>query len=391
MDLDLLDGALYAGDPEPAYAWLRRDAPVYRDQTNELWGVSRHADVSEIEKDPESFCSRRGYRPKLTMDDLSMIGQDDPGHLAQRKVLHQRFMPRQVARLEPQLRATAAGLIGALAREGRCDLVRALAVPLPVITIIELLGFPRERWPELAHWSEVTNAAGGGPRYRTPELMPAIEAFFAATSELIAARRADPRDDLISRMLADPARSDASIRMEALLLLNGGSDTTRHVIGGATLALLQDRPQWDWLRANPRALPVAVEEFIRWVTPILNMRRTAARDLELHGHKLREGDELLLMYGAANRDERVFREPQSFDVRRRPNPHLAFGFGTHFCLGASLARLELRVVFEELLARLPDLRLAPGFEPEWIPNAFTRGLRSLDVEFAPRRTGETHE
>jgi len=391
MQVDLLDGALYAGDPDPVYAWLRREAPVYRDAANELWGVSRHADVIRIEKDPDAFCSRLGYRPKLTGADLSMIGQDDPEHLAQRKVLHQRFMPRQVALLETGLRETVAQLIGAFARAGHCDLVRALAVPLPVITIIELLGFAREQWPELAHWSEITNSAGGGPRYMTPEVMPAVQAFFAATNERIAARRAEPRQDLISRMLADPTRSDASIQMEALLLLNGGSDTTRHVIGGATLALLQHREQWDWLRANPRALPVAVEEFIRWVTPILNMRRTATRDLELHGRKLREGDEVVLMYGAANRDEQAFREPQRFDVQRRPNPHLAFGFGTHFCLGASLARLELRVVFEELLARLPELRLAPGFEPEWIPNAFTRGLRSLEVEFTPQRRGDTHE
>jgi cytochrome P450 family 142 subfamily A polypeptide 1 len=385
MDIDLLDGDWYAGDPEPAYAWLRREAPVYRDAANALWGISRHADVIELEKHPELYCSRRGFRPKLTGADLSMIGQDDPEHLAQRKVLHQRFMPRQVAQLEPQLRASVAELIGAFASAGRCELVGALAVPLPVITILELLGFPRERWPEMARWSEITNSAGGGPRYMTPEVMPCVQAFAAATAELIALRRVRPRDDLISRMLADPARSDASIQMEALLLLNGGSDTTRHVIGGATLALLQQREQWDWLRANPRALPGAVEEFIRWVTPILNMRRTATRDLELHGTKIREGDELVLMYAAANRDERVFREPQRFDVQRRPNPHLAFGFGTHFCLGASLARLELRVVFEELLARLPDLRLAPGPEPEWIPNAFTRGLRALHVEFTPVR------
>jgi cytochrome P450 family 142 subfamily A polypeptide 1 len=381
VDPDLLDGALYAGDPEPAYAWLRSEAPVYRDRANELWAVSRHADVIEIEKQPELYCSARGFRPKLGGGDLSMIGQDDPAHLAQRRRLHQRFLPRAVALLEPQVRATAAGLIRAFERDGRCELVRALAVPLPVITILELIGFPRERWPEMAHWSEVTNAAGGGPRYMSPEVMPAVEAFLSATAELIALRRAAPRDDLISRMLADRARPEASIQMESLLLLNGGSDTTRHVIGGAVLALLQEPGAWAWLRAHPRALPVAVEEFIRWVTPILNMRRTATRDVELHGQKIREGDEVLLLYGAANRDERVFREPQRFDLQRRPNPHLAFGFGTHFCLGASLARLELRVVFEELLARLPDLRLAPGYEPEWVPNAFTRGLRELHVEF----------
>jgi cytochrome P450 family 142 subfamily A polypeptide 1 len=385
MQLDLLDGALYAGDPEPAYAWLRREAPVYRDERNALWAVARHADVIEIEKDPGLYCSRHGFRPNLTGPDLSMIGQDDPQHLAQRKVVHARFMPRQVAKLEPRVRATVRALIERFARAGACDLVQALAIPLPVITIIELIGFDSECWHEFAHWAEVTNSAGGGPRYMRPEVLAAVREFAAATDALVAARRAAPRDDLISRLLADPARADASIRMEALLLLNGGSDTTRHVIGGAALALLSDRAQWDRLRADPRALPVAVEEFVRWVTPILNMRRTVTRDVELHGQRLREGDEVLLLYASANRDERVFREPQRFDVQRRPNPHLAFGFGTHFCLGASLARLELRVVFEELLARLPDLRLAPGFEAEWIPNAFTRGLRSLPVEFTPAR------
>jgi cytochrome P450 family 142 subfamily A polypeptide 1 len=237
-----------------------------------------------------------------------------------------------------------------------------------------------------ARWSEISNAAGGGPRYFTPEVTPAIEAFMGRAQSLIEARRAEPRDDLISILVADAAasgRSDPALQMEALLLLNGGSDTTRHVIAGGMLALLQHPEHLAWLRANPDAIPTAVEELVRWVTPLLNMRRTSTRDTELHGCKIAEGDEILLMYAAANRDERVFDEPQRLDIRRRPNPHIAFGFGTHFCLGASLARLELRVVFEELLARLPDLSLAPDFEPTWVPNAFTRGLRELPVRTNP--------
>jgi cytochrome P450 family 142 subfamily A polypeptide 1 len=219
--------------------------------------------------------------------------------------------------------------------------------------------------------------------------MQAFGEFRAEALARIAERRAEPRDDLLSRMVraagAELLRSDDEIALEALLLLNGGSDTTRHVIAGATLALVRHPEALRRLAAAPAAIPIAVEEFVRWVTPILNMRRTATRDAELHGRRIREGDEVLLCYGAANRDPRVFADAQRFDPWRDPNPHLAFGFGTHFCLGASLARLELRVAFEELLRRIPDLRLAPGAEPAWVPNAFTRGLASLPLEFTPER------
>jgi cytochrome P450 family 142 subfamily A polypeptide 1 len=168
---------------------------------------------------------------------------------------------------------------------------------------------------------------------------------------------------------------------EGLLLVDGGAETTRTVITGTVLALIEHPDQYRRLLDDPGLLPVAVEEFIRWVTPILNMRRTATRDIEVAGTVVNAGDELLLMYPSANRDEAVFEAPDRFDVGREPNPHVAFGFGTHFCLGAALARLEVRVMFEELLPRLRDLRLTPGTAPERIPNAFVRGFRSLPVQF----------
>ena len=386
-ELDLLDGALYAGDPDPTYAWMRAHAPAYWDATNELWAISRYADVIEIEKDPETFCSSLGYRPGIHGGDVSMIGQDDPEHLAQRKILFRRFTPHKVKTYESAIRATVRELIGCFAPRGRCDLVAELAIPLPVITIIELLGFEREQWPEMAEWAETTNAAGGGPRYLNPGVIEALTQFKQRTQALIEARREAPADDAVSAMLEESrggsGRSDDDIHMESLLLLNGGSDTTRHVIGGGALALLQHPEQMAYLRERPEALPTAVEELIRWVTPILNMRRTTTCETEVAGQRLAQGDQVLLMYPSANRDESVFEHPDRLDVTRRPNPHIAFGFGTHFCLGASLARLELRVVFEELLHSLPDLRLAPGFEPEYVPNAFTRGLRELQVEYTP--------
>lgn len=386
MQLDLLDGDFYAGDPDPTYARLRREAPVYRDEANRLWGISRHADVIAIEKDPGLWSSAQGFRPGLPSD-ASMIGRDDPEHLQNRRVLFRHFTPRVVRDYEAGLRAKVAKLIDGFAARGQADLIAELAIPLPVMTILELMGFDPEDWPRFAHWAEVSNAAGGGPRYMHPGVLDAVQGFFAQARELIERRRREPRNDAFSWMLAASAdgscpRSDDEILMEGLLLLNGGSDTTRHVIGGAALALCRHPEQQQLLRREPARIPVAVEEFVRWVTPLLNMCRSATRDTLLRGQEIRAGDQVLLMYGSANRDEAVFREPQRFDVTRDPNPHLAFGFGTHFCMGASLARLELRVVFEELLRRTSELRLAGTAEPRWVPNAFTRGLESLPVEFS---------
>jgi cytochrome P450 family 142 subfamily A polypeptide 1 len=200
-------------------------------------------------------------------------------------------------------------------------------------------------------------------------------------------RRRAPAGDVMSawtRAEADGVLSPEEVLSEGLLLVDGGAETTRTVITGAVLALIEHPDQYRRLLDQPELLPVAVEEFIRWVTPILNMRRTATRDTEIASTRVPAGDELLLMYSSANRDEEVFGPTADrFDVGRDPNPHIAFGFGTHFCLGAALARLEIRVMFEELLTRLGDLRLAEGTRPERIPNAFVRGFKSLPIEFTP--------
>jgi cytochrome P450 family 142 subfamily A polypeptide 1 len=211
--------------------------------------------------------------------------------------------------------------------------------------------------------------------------------YCAHAAVLAESRRAAPTDDVMSawtRAEADGLLSPEEVLSEGLLLVDGGAETTRTVITGTVLALIEHPDQYRRLLDDPGLLPVAVEEFIRWVTPILNMRRTATRDTEVAGTAVRAGDELLLMYSSANRDEDVFGPTADrFDVGRNPNPHIAFGFGTHFCLGAALARLEIRVMFEELLPRLRDLRLAPGAGPERIPNAFVRGFESLPIEFTP--------
>lgn len=388
--IDLLDGELYGGEPDATYAWLRANAPVYRDEANSLWGVSRYDDIVHVERHPETFCSSQGYRPN-TPTDPSMIGKDDPEHLTLRRAINQRFTPRAVRELEDRLRATATRLINGFAGDGHCDLIAQFAVPLPVITILDQIGFHTNEWPRFAEIAEITNAGGGGPRYQTEETMRLAGDFFERMLALIEERRADPTDDLTTAMLkaaedGTAPRPDVEIAMEGILLLNGGSDTTRHVLGGGTLELLRHREQWERLCGDESLIPRAAEECIRWVTPILNMRRSATRDTELAGTPIAEGDELLMMFSSANRDESRFEHPERFDTTRHPNPHLSFGLGTHFCLGASLARLELRVAFEELTRRLPDLRLAPtGEDVPFVKNAFVRGPAELHVEFSPER------
>jgi len=385
--IDLLDGYLYAGDPDATYAWLRAHAPVYRDETNGIWGISRYQDVLDCERRTTRYSSAHGSRPNID-DSTSMINMDDPAHQQQRQLVARQFTPRAVKQIEDRVRAVATALIDSVAEAGCCDVVHDLAAPLPAIVIGEKLGYPPELWPRVIYWSETTMLSGGGPRYMATSAMKAVEDFAVTTLGLIAERRRDPRDDLISLWCHKPVggrpMTDAEIVSEALLLLDGGAETTRTVIGSTVLALTEHPDQHKLLVDDPSLLAdTAVEEFIRWVTPILNMRRTVTEDHELHGRTLSAGDQILLMYAAANRDPEAFEDPDRFDVARRHNLHVAFGFGTHFCLGASLARLEIRVMFEELLRRIPDMRLAPWADPRRQPSAFACGLKDLRVEFTP--------
>jgi cholest-4-en-3-one 26-monooxygenase len=396
IEANLLDGTLYAVDPGPLYRQLRDEAPVHRDERNGIWGISRYHDVVEVEKDPARYTSALGSRPRI-IGDVSSINNDDPLHQNKRRLVARRFTPRSVKQHEDRVRAVAADLIGRVAAAGSCEVVRDLAAPLPARVICEMLGFPAELAPRCQEWSEVTMLSGGtyptdgGEPQASEATMEAVLEFAAVALETLEARRREPRDDLLSVWAhADVEFPDGSSRPlnedeivhEALLLLDGGAETTRTVIGTMCLELIRHPDQRAALAADPGILAdTGVEEFIRWVTPILNMRRTATCDHELHGETIRAGDELLLMYGSANRDERAFDEPDTLDVTRAHNHHVAFGFGTHFCLGASLARLEIRVMFEELLRRLPPLRLAPGAEPTKVPSAFACAYREIPVEF----------
>jgi cytochrome P450 family 142 subfamily A polypeptide 1 len=386
--IDLLDGDWYANGPYDDYAWMRDNAPLYWDATNELWGVSRHADVIEIEKRKDVFINsdqqKGGYRPNIPADP-AIIGLDDPQHHVRRNLVSRRFTPKAVTAWEPVIRDKVVSLLdGVAAAGGSAEVIADLAAPLPAMMIGHLLGFEEDRWPDLQRWSEQTIALGGGPRYMDEAGVQAATEFFMTAVELHGEKLKCPADDVMTvwtKAVVDGEALDPfTVAADCLLLLDGGAETTRTVIARTLLNLMDHPDQWAALKGGAD-LTVAIEEMIRFVTPIHNMCRVATEDTPVAGGTVAQGQQLVLMYGSANRDRAVFDRPEQFDVTRSPNPHIAFGFGTHFCLGAALARTEIRIFFEELVRRVASFRLAPGTEPVEMPNAFVYGLRSAHLEF----------
>jgi len=388
LAIDLLAPELYGGDPYPTYAWMRANEPVYWDEANELWGISRYDDIVRIEKDKETFISsdteKGGYRPNLPADP-AIIGLDDPLHHKRRNLVSRRFTPRAAAAWEDDIRAKVTHILDAVEADGgEAEIVEQMAAPLPAMMIGKLLGFDEAEWPKLKHWSETTIAMGGGPRYFNEVGMTSAMEFAQACADLWAEKKQNPGDDVLSHYTAAQVDGcpldEATVIADSLLLLDGGAETTRTVIAHTILNLFENPGELEKLR-NGADLTVAVEEFIRYVTPVHNMCRVAKEDADVGGFTIPKGNQVVLMYSSANRDEAHFDDPERFDVTRNPNNHIAFGFGTHFCLGASLARLEIRVFFEELLRRTSGWHLVEGTEPVWMPNAFVRGIESARVRF----------
>jgi cytochrome P450 family 142 subfamily A polypeptide 1 len=383
--VNLLDPEFYI-DPWEAYRWLRDEAPAFWDPVQQLWGISRYDDVIAIEKDGRRYSSFAGSRPHIDQrDDRSMINLDEPEHQQQRNLVSRRFTPRAAGQWEDHIREVVTSLIDDMvAQGGECEIVDTLAAPLPAMMIGKLLGFGPERWRELKHWSETTIALGGGPRYMNDEGLTSAFEFAAASAALFEEKQGCPADDVMSvwtnaSVDGVPLTLDEVIP-DCLLILDGGAETTRTVIGRTILNFIDHPEQWERFRDGADST-VATEEFIRYVSPVNNMCRVATEDVEIGGETIRAGQQVVLMYPSANRDPEHFTDPEAFDIGRHPNQHLAFGFGTHFCLGASLARLEIRVFFEELRKRVKDFRLVPGTTPVDLPNAFVFGLTSAQVQF----------
>jgi cholest-4-en-3-one 26-monooxygenase len=384
----LTSGDFWGRDPHDELRWMRQRAPVYWDEKSQAWGISKHADVRYAELHPGIFSSAGGIRadaPAMPM----MIDMDDPAHLRRRKLVNRGFTPRRVAGQGERVRQICDQILDRICEQGECDFVWDVAAPLPLIMIADALGIAPQDRDTLMRWSDdlLRGLTGLADSDLATRAAAAFEAYASYAGRVIADRRENPRDDLISTLVhaeIDGDRLDHnSLVYESLLILIGGDETTRHVLSGGAYQLFTHPGQMRLLTGDPGITATAVEEMLRWVSPIKNMNRTLTRDIELRGEKLSEGDNALLLYPSANRDEDVFADPFRFDVRRHPNDHLAFGLGTHFCLGNSLARLELKTMFERLLARIPDMELRDAAEPAYRPANFVSGYESMPVRFTP--------
>ena len=383
-DIDFLAGRFYVDGAREAYRWLRQHAPVYIDEANGLWGVSTYDGVLAVERDPQSFSSAGGSRPD-TGPLPWMIDLDGAAHSKRRKLVSRGFTPARVRASAPHLREICDELVDRVCERGSCDLVHDLAAPLPMIVIGDMLGVAPEDRADLLRWSDGMLASLSGD----PEGFEAAAAAFGEYVEyahgMIAARRAEPTDDLFSVLVHAEVDGehldDDELVFESLLLLIGGDETTRQVTVGGMEELLRHPGERHRLVSDPdpTLLASAIEEMLRWVTPIKTMARTVTTDVELAGVKLAAGSKGVVLYESANFDEAHFGDPDRFDIDRSPNDHLAFGFGPHVCLGASLARLELQAMFDRLLRRLPDLERADD-EPL---HRSIAGVDRMPVVFTP--------
>jgi len=395
--IDLLSAESFAdGQPHEQFRWLRRHDPVHwhpEPGGRGFWAVTRYHDVCAIGRDPKTYSSYAGGILIPDTDEASlaasrnmMLMMDPPQHTRYRLLVSKEFTPRSLQVLRPRIEELARQIIDRVITRGECDLVGDIAGELPSYVIADLMGIPLEDGRRLYDLTERMHAS--------EEAVPAHDRAIASMEMMNYAmgvaddKRRHPGSDLATELLNSEIDGDrltpAEYSLFFMLLINAGGDTTRNLLAAGMLALFNNPGEHRRLAENlDSLLPAAVEEMLRYTSPVIYMRRTATRDTELGGKKIRAGDKVVMYYGSANRDESVFPEPDRFDVGRIPNDHIAFGGGgTHFCLGAHLARLEIQVMLREIFNRLPDIQ--PAGPAQWVASNFISGLRHLPVKFAAR-------
>ena len=388
MTIDLLDPALYQSNPHDVWAWMRANEPVYRDEKNKLWGITRHADVMDVERRSSVFSSEGVYRAVLSPGESNMIAQDDPRHRQQRMLVQPQLTHAGVATRTAEVEALVAELVAEAVAHGEFDVVELIAGQLPARMTARLLGFPEEMWPEVKSWSE--RLMRTDMRDRDPvimnEFIDANREFLGAMMPIMQEVSACPRNDFMS-IWANAEIDGQKLPPEAIfhevgLFIAGGAETTRTAISHGLRVFVDHPDQWEEMAAKPELINSAVEEVLRWVTPLNNFFRMALTDDVVGGQPIAAGDRIIMLYPSANRDEAVFENPFEFDIHRNPNPHLSFGFGTHLCIGANLARLVLTTVFRELSGRATGLSVVS--EPDVEANIFARAVKSFQIRVTPR-------
>jgi cytochrome P450 len=398
--VDLLDLDYYdKGPPHELFRRLRAEAPVYRHAELNgpgFWALTRYTDVVRVSRDAATFSSELGGTmvadpppEHLFIIRQMMLNMDPPQHTKLRALVNKGFTPRMVAQLRARIGELAAQIVDRVAERGECDFVTDVSGELPSYVIAELMGIPLDdgrllyRLTERMHTAEPT-ASG------MADAQAAIAEMMSYSSRLRAAKRAAPGEDIASVLLAAEVDgeqlSEIEFDMFFMLLINAGGDTTRNLVAGGMLALLDNPAERMQLKSDPSLLDSAIEEMLRYVTPVVHFRRTVTRDTEIRGQRIAEGEKVVVFYSSANRDEEVFPDADRFDITRSPNEHVAFGGGgVHYCLGANLARVEIRALFEQVLERLPDIEIAGRVER--LRSSFINGPRRMPVRFTPSRNG----
>lgn len=388
LNVDLLDPELYKSNPHETWAWMRANEPVYWDEKNKLWGITRHADVMDVERRSSVFSSEGVYRAVLSPGESNMIAQDDPRHRQQRMLVQPQLTHAGVARRTAEVEALVAELIAEAVATKEFDVIDLIAGQLPARLTARLLGFPEEMWPQVKSWSERLMRTDMRDRDECvmSEFMDANREFLGAMMPIMQEVATCPRDDFMSiwthATIDGQSLPPEAIFHEVGLFIAGGAETTRTAISHGLRAFVDHPDQWEEMANNPALVDSAVEEVLRWVTPLNNFFRMALTDDEVGGQKIAAGDRVIMLYPSANRDESVFVNPYTFDIHRSPNPHLSFGFGTHLCIGANLARLVLTTVFRELSSQATGLRVVT--EPDVEANIFARAVKSFRMGVSAR-------
>lgn len=399
MQIDIYSPEIFVpGVPHEQFRWLRDNAPVHYtavdvpDEGPGFWSFTRFEDIVRASKDYKTFANGGGtniHEPVQGVN-LMLINQDPPDHTRLRATVSKGFHPKMIAALEQHIRDIVTRILDRVAPKGECDFVTDIAAELPLEVIAEFMGVPVEDRHKIFTWSNTMIAQGGDPEYGAT-IEDATRAFFEMSDYanwLAEQRRQGPKDDLVTKIISAEIDGEKLTELEYdmffVMLAIAGNETTRNLISGGMRALIEHPEQRRLLLEDHSLFGNAVEEMLRWVTPVMHFRRTTACEVTVHDQTIGPGEKVLLWYASGNRDGRSFDEPDAFDVRRTPNPHVTFGAGgPHFCLGFSLAQLEIRVMFEELLRRMPDMEF--DGEIQRLHSNFINGIRHMPVRFTPER------
>jgi len=402
--IDVVDPDLYVqrGYPHEEWKLLRREAPVFRYErpnVEPFWAITKHADIVNVSGQPGLFRSTQQLfvvpeEPGMPSPEEPILRQllnmDPPEHGTYRAIVSRRFTPRAVQELKNQIEQITSEVLDDIAAREKCDFVTEVSAKLPLAVIAEMFGIPRSDWPMMFRLSNAMIGPADPEYSGSQTIKEALEQarleFFQYFSALCESRRKEPQDDLATALVAGRLNGEALPLFELLsyfaLLIIAGNETTRNATTGGLHALISNPDQWQRLKRDPVLIAPAVEEIIRWTSPVIQFARIATANTELHGQKIREGDLLVLFYPSANRDEEVFERPDTFDITRSPNYHLAFGIGEHYCLGANIARLELQVMFRQLAERLESVEIDGPVQR--MRSCFVGGIKHMPIRYRMR-------